>query len=198
MWNVCWNCGEYRVEKQIVTTDEGTSAICPECDFAHTICQQPLLIVCGASSVGKTTVSRKLQPLVPQVLVLEGDLTLRGQGIREFCEEWLRLVKNIAHQLGKPVLLMASGMIPPNVEPCIERRYIGAIHYLALTCAETTLRERLLARPAWRGSHETIKPQSDFNRWIREKSGLEMIDTTSVSAETTTQQVAQWVQQTLA
>ena len=94
MMNVCFNCGLYRADK--VIDPEGPYAICPECGHKHPFRQLPLLIVAGASGVGKSTVCRRLMGRVPEVVVLEADILWRDafnkpeDAYRDFFERWLR------------------------------------------------------------------------------------------------------------
>ena len=118
---------------------------------------------------------------------------------RDFYETWLRLGKNIG-QSGRPLVLFNAGAIPNNIEPCIERCYYSAIHYLALTCDDKTLIDRLTQRPAWRQSdhQQFIEAQVKFNRWFRERSTganpkIELLDTTDKSVAITTEQVVAWI-----
>ena len=44
---------------------------------------------------------------------------------------------------------------------CVERRYFGTLHYLALTCEDEVLVERLRPRPSWRQTH-LLDYQSEY------------------------------------
>ena len=59
MFNICPNCGEYRVDKAIVPGKEGEGAIavCPNCGFQHKFIQLPLFILTGASSDVSVTIN---------------------------------------------------------------------------------------------------------------------------------------------
>lgn len=73
----------------------------------------------------------------------------------DFFETWLRICKNIS-QSGRPVTLFGAGAgVPENIETCVERRYFTEVHYLALVCSDDVLQDRLLTRPAWRGSQKS-------------------------------------------
>jgi hypothetical protein len=129
MLNVCFQCGIYRADK--IIDPAGPYAICPECGFKHPFLQLPLLIVSGASGVGKSTVCRQLLSRVSQVVLLDSDIIWRSEfntpetKYRDFFETWLRLSKNIA-QSGRPVGLFGAGAgVPGNIENCIERRYFS-------------------------------------------------------------------------
>ena len=204
MMNVCYNCGEYRVDKEI--DPAGPYAICPACGFKHEFRMLPLLVVGGASGVGKTTVYYHLLGTLDSAVPLDSDILWRPEfnqpedNYRQFFEVWLRLSKSIS-QGGHPVVLFGSGAaVPENVEPCVERRYFSAIHYLALTCDDAVIVERLRARPAWRkcDDPEFIDAHVKFNRWFKEKAitlepPVELLDTTGMSVEEASEQVVRWI-----
>ncbi len=56
MFNVCYQCGAYHVDKEV----EGNVAICPACGFRHGFRRLPLLLIGGASGVGKSTICQHL------------------------------------------------------------------------------------------------------------------------------------------
>lgn len=203
MMNVCSNCGLYRPDKRIDLS--GPFAICPECEYKHTFRQLPLLMICGASGTGKSTICQQLQGKLPQVILLDADILWRPEfntpddNYKGFFETWLRLSKNIS-QSEQIVALFCAGGIPDNIEDCIERRYFTNAHYLALTCDENVLTERLKSRPAWRNSSdmEFIRQQIEFNRWFTEKGqysepSIDMINTTDIPVDETRAFVSQWI-----
>ena len=193
MFNVCPNCGLYRVDKTVSepTGDVGyrrlesnlhidqirqsALAVCPHCSYAHPFLRLPLLLVGGASATGKSAILQELSGRFNAAVLLESDLLWLNefedpaQGHRRFCETWLRMAKNI-NQSGRPAVLFGAGLaVPGNIEQCLERRYFSQTHYLALVCEEELLRRRLLSRPAWRMSDqpEQLTAQLDFNRWLK-------------------------------
>ena len=193
MFNVCANCGHYRVDKTITVPASAAElselavplcsqagaksslATCPQCGYAHPFLQLPLLLVGGASATGKSAILHELSGRFTAAVLLESDLLWLEEfedpsdGYRRYFETWLRMAKNIG-QSGRPAALLGAGLaVPENIEQCLERRYFSQAHYLALVCDEDVLRRRLLARPAWRKSDqpEQMTAQLDFNRWLR-------------------------------
>jgi AAA domain len=202
--NVCWECGLYRADK--IIDPHGPFAICPECGHRHSFRQLPLLVVSGASGAGKTIVCQALLGRLPEVVLLDADILWRAEfdtphnNYQAFFDVWLRLCKNIG-QAGRPVVLFGAGIgVPAHLESCVERRYLGPISYLALTCKPDTLAERLRQRPAWRGCDTVfIEDQLQFNRWFQLEGRhtsppIDLLDTTHASIDETTAAVAAWIQ----
>jgi hypothetical protein len=188
------------------TTDpRGPYAICPACQHRHSFRQLPLLIVCGPSTSGKSTVCQQLIGTVEEAVLLDSDILWRHEfnkpddHYRDFFETWLRMGINIG-QSGRPLVLFGSGLIPDNIEPCTERRYFAEVYYLALTCDDETLEKRLKQRPLWRQCHDEqfVAEQIKFNRWIRAQSGktaarITLLDTTHEPIHSTVEQVGRWI-----
>ncbi len=207
MFNVCPGCGQYTVEKEI--DPAGPYAICPRCGHAHRFVRLPLFVVSGASGTGKTTVCLALPALLPECVVLESDILWRPEfnspedGYRTYRDLWLRLAKNI-HQAGRPVVLCGTA-VPAQMESCPERRYLAAIHYLALVCDDDILAQRLRARPGWRQSagDEFIARMTAFNGWLKANAGqtappMALLDTSRITVQAAAEQVATWVRERLA
>ncbi len=204
MFNTCYNCGMYRVDKVVIP--EGPYAVCPECGYRHPFRWLPLLIVSGASGVGKSTVCRALVGKMTQVVLLDSDILWRAEfnrpekNYRDYFELWLRVCKNIA-QSGRPVVLFGAGAgVPENIEPCLERRYFSGVCYLALTCSPEVQAARLRQRPSWRNSAdpEYIDRHIQFNRWFVENAQkvtppIDLLDTTVSTVEETCDRLAQWI-----
>jgi broad-specificity NMP kinase len=203
MLNTCPSCGAYRPDKLIDSA--GPFAVCPECGHKQPFKQLPLFIVSGASGAGKSAVCQTLMGRQRHVVPLDGDILWRaefdtpGTGHRDFFETWLRLAKNIG-QSGRPVALFNAGAgVPSNIEPCVERRYFSAVHYLALVCDEAVLVQRLSQRPAWRGSGtaENINAQLRFNQWFMDygeaEPAITRVDTSRATITATAAQVTDWV-----
>lgn len=204
MFNVCYNCGEYRVDKKV--DPAGPFAICPLCEHAHPFRYLPLLFVCGASGTGKSTICAELTGKLDEVIMLDSDILWRHEfntpedNYRDFFETWLRMAKNIG-QAGRPVVLFGAGCNPSNAEPCEERRYFSKTSYLALTCKDDVLAARLKARPGWRasGNDEFIAGNVKYNQALRTEPQIDtQVDTTKLSLAQSSEAVAKWVRRNLA
>ncbi len=208
MFNTCFNCGAYRVDKIVIP--QGPYAICPECGYKHPFRHMPLFMVSGASAVGKSTACRMLVGQLDEVVLMDSDLLWRPEfdkpenKYREYFELWLRVCKNIG-QSGRPVALFGAGMgVPENIEPCLERRYFSIVYYLALTCDAEAQRERYWRRPSWRRSKgpEFLETHIQFNQWFRENAdkvtpAIDLLDTTHATPEETSRRVAEWIRERL-
>ncbi len=206
MFNVCPQCGEYSVEKTIASI--GPFAICPFCQYAHLFLQQPLFIITGPSCAGKTTVCLALVPLMEECVIMESDILWGAfpatpeNNYSDYRNMWLRVAKNIG-QAGRPVVLCGTA-IPEQFETCPERRYFSTLHYLAMVCDDTQLRERLQQRPQWResGSDDVVERMVQFNHWLKEHATttnppMTLYDSTRQSIQETTKGVAQWIREWL-
>jgi hypothetical protein len=200
MLHTCLKCGAYHADQ--IIDPAGPYAICPECGNSQPFRWLPLLIVSGASGTGKSTICQALTGKLTNVIPLDSDILWSPAfnhpegGYRDFFETWLRLCMNIS-QAGRPVVLFGAGVgVPNNLESCIGRRYFPAVHYLALTCDDEILRERLLNRPAWRQSSDTIRDQIKFNLWFKTNGSapIDLLDTTTATSEETLQQVTAWIE----
>jgi hypothetical protein len=204
MFNVCPRCGEYRPDK--VIDPEGPFAVCPVCGYRHPFRQMSLLLIGGPSAAGKTAVLLALAARPTPAVLLDGDILWAPRfnqpetRYRDYFELWLCMAKNIG-QSGRPAALFGAGFaVPENIEPCVQRRYFSAVHYLALVCREDVLEARLRTRPAWRNAAEAefIAHQMEFNRWLTVDSpNLEprvaLVDTTSAPLAATVEAVANWI-----
>ena len=204
MLHICLNCGVYHADQ--IIDPAGPYAICPECRHKRPFQWLPLLIVSGASGTGKSTVCQALTGKLVEVVPLDSDILWNPafntpeSGYRNYFETWLRVCMNIS-QAGRPVVLFGAGVgVPDNIEVCVGRRYFPAVHYLALTCEEDILVERLSNRPAWRHSSDpaNLREQIQFNQWFKTNGNItvppiDLLDTTAASPQETLQQAIAWI-----
>lgn len=202
MFNVCPGCGEYTEKKEVLTAPD--RAVCPSCGHASEFKYLPLFVVTGASGAGKTTVALSLSQSAKQYVVLDQDILWcdafnePDDDFMQFRNTWLRMVKNI-QQAGRSVVLFGTS-IPKQFETCAERRYLSAIHYMALVCEPEALKRRLMARPNWRqsGTPENLERMLDFNRWLLENAAttepeITLLDTTDMTLEQSVTATHDWV-----
>ncbi|HEX5996097.1 MAG TPA: AAA family ATPase [Jiangellales bacterium] len=198
---VCQACGEW---VDVPRVDEH-KVVCPHCGHREPIVRPPTLFLTGASGTGKSSVARRLVSLVaPRVVVLEQDVLWVGalqdptDEFGPFRRTWLRVVAML-NQSGRPSLLCGT-VAPPEVEYRPERALLGPTHYLALVADDDVLRDRLAARPAWRGwqDDDRVAAMLRFNRWIVAHAAMteppiSVLDTTHGTVEQTAQAVSEWV-----
>jgi len=201
MFNVCPRCGEYAEVKPI--DPSGPFVVCPRCGARQPFAWLPLFILTGASGTGKSAICRHLPAALPECVAMEGDIlwghvaASPDDNYRSYRNVWLRVAKNIA-QGGRPVVLCGTAL-PDQVEPCPERRYFTAVHYLALVCDDDVLAERLRRRPgALAVAPEFIEEMRRFNRWMQRHAaetapGMALLDTTQLPLAASVERTAAWV-----
>ncbi len=159
---------------QNMTNDSSKTGIIKcDCGNIDSYERLPLIILTGASGVGKSTIGRILQKTQEQVVILENDILWNDyynkpeEDYKEYRETWLRLCKNI-HQIKKSVVLVGCG-VPDQFEKCDEREFFSRIIYIGLVTSNENLKKQLKTRPEYRecGSDEYIKTHQDFNNWIK-------------------------------
>ncbi len=178
------------------------------CGYRHPIALHPLLLVTGASGTGKTTIVLRLAGTFSEAVVLDQDILWMPEmdtpedNWQRFRSLWLRLAVNIA-QSGRPLLLFGS-TDPEQYERLPERRYIGAIHTLALVCEDQELRHRLASRPEWRrsGGNEFVGSMLHFNHSLRalaqrQPKRVTLLDTTIDPPNVSAAHVATWARKIL-
>jgi hypothetical protein len=166
----------------------------------------PLLLVGGAAGAGKSTVRTALLGTLDEVVAMESDLLWRpeyendNEGFRRL---WLRLASEIGRS-GRPVVIFGAGFaVPHNVEPLAERAAFSSVHYLAITCDDGVLAERIRARrPPRRTDDAHVTEHVDFNAWLRANAPttvppITLIDTTHATIDQTCASVAAWVRASL-
>ena len=90
--------------------------------------------------------------------------------------------------------------MPAQFDASPERRYVAALHSLALVCDDRALTERLKRRPASReaGSDEFVARMVRFNRWLKDNADrteppMAPLDTTELSVAEAAERTAAWV-----
>ena len=202
MFNVCPECGLYRVDKEVDAVRG--RARCPECGHEIDFRCRPLLAVGGPSGAGKSAALIRIVANEPAFVPLEGDIFWRNEfatpenGYRDFFELLLRTAKNVNQSDRTAVLFNAGCATVENLERCDERRYFSSVHVLALVAPDDVIRERLTARPGWRESADEgfIDGQLAFSAAIRARNNdprYTVIDTSGESVDTTASRVRDWI-----
>ena len=167
---------------------------CPRCRAESWLPALPLFVVTGASGTGKSTITGRLRTLLPDCLVVEGDVILHvaALGWDTWRNTWLQLTHAAA--LGGRVTLLTGSFTPEQLETLPARRLIGPIHFALLDCPDDVLASRLRARPAWRGNsaEANIADHQRFAAWLRARI-TPSFDTSTASAAEVADQAAAWV-----
>ena len=167
--------------------------------------KQPLLIVTGASCVGKSTLCELLFQKEQAYIVLESDLLWNDcyntpqDEYKTYRRLWLRLCAQIA-QIGKPVVLCGCAL-PQQFERQPERALFTDIRYLAVVCDDETLERRMregrqVADEGW------IQSSLQFNRWLKTHAGtsrppITLLDTTELTPEAAAELADRWIMECL-
>lgn len=205
----CPECGTYTVEKEV--RSDVPAVACPDCGREEPFARLPLLVVGGASGVGKSTVRRELLGEVDDTVILDVD-ELWEPAFNDIEESfdyntyYLRQCKQIA-QSGQPVTIFGAELgMPGTVEESVQRRYFSEVHYLALICDEDVQAERLAARSNWAVDERRwteIDEQLALNRWYRRRgrnttSPIKTVDGTDRTVTDVATEVRTWIENTLA
>lgn len=211
MFTFCPTCSATRRDVE-VDHDEGV-VTCPTCGSSRPYESRPLLVVTGASAVGKTTTYREVVGSLDAVAV-ESDLYwLEPRGA--VCEAWRTVpddsryafhLLQYAHlaQSGRPVVAFGSGLGNADVvESLAEADYFPRIAYLALVCDADEHARRIRARPGWAAAAEADEPWADieaqtaanerFEALAAGSDDYETFDTTDASVEETVAAIRSWI-----
>lgn len=208
MYNVCPQCSKYDVKKDVTASDhQPQQAIitCSHCGMQIVVPYLPLFILTGASGSGKSTIHQELMSRMRTVVWLSADIfwipefNTPEDDYHRYHDFILRAAKNILFSSQKPVVIESS-MVPRQIEDQPERRYFSDVHFLALTCTDEALEQRLKARPEWRqsGNPDFIFRMKQFQQWLRSNAAqtvppMTLLDTTSQTRQETGNHVKDWI-----
>jgi cytidylate kinase len=172
---------------------------CSSCQSQVPANMLPLFLISGASGAGKSTLLRHLRPLLPDCLVVGGDLLvdIANRDRNAFLKRWL-LVAYANAQSGRP-LVLAGVIEKAELEGCPDRSLVGDIHSIVLSVGEGTRKARLEERPRWK-KHSAEK----LAMRIAEHAGLEerllkdadlVVDTEKQGVEAVAEVVAAWIKE---
>ena len=174
---------------------------CPECGHEESRRFFPLFIVTGPSGAGKTAVVAELQRLLPDWEVFDTDLLWdSGRDWNMVKANWLRIADNLAQRPHGRLTVLCGTMQPEDIVKSGLGSHFSTIYWLSLVCDSEILRERLSARPAWRGCNEEfIIKQQEYLEWLKDNAltafipPLKLLDTSHSSISSTAQKICDWV-----
>jgi hypothetical protein len=178
------------------------SAVCPGCGRRDPAPTEPLLVVTGASGAGKTTLFSPLaRELAGEAAVFDIDWLIDAFGMQAegaalnwgaIRSAWLSVAEGLASG-GLPTVLLGP-LAPFHLEQLPKAGWIASMHFFLLDCSDVVRRERLEARPPWRGRdrERAIAEQAQWGVWLREHIG-QGVDTSQAAVEETVGSVAGWV-----
>ncbi len=203
MLNTCPACGNWQRDKLA----DATHIRCPHCDAVWPYRRLPLLVLTGASGVGKTTAGRRLLARLsvedaPPFLVEDADFfyTLLPHKTpaddQKQVEEMLVLSATLA-QSGRPVLWTMAGNLD-KLPHTYAARFFSGIHCLALVCSEDALRVRMqqgrgITDQGW------LNSSVEYNRYFQTHSTIgetsfTTLDTTELSPDAVADRVWNWAE----
>lgn len=215
MFTFCPDCSATRRDVRI--DHEAGTVTCPACGSTREYDSQPLLVVTGASGVGKTTVYREVVGTVDAVVVesdlywLEprGDVEAAWRTVPDESRYAFHLLQyaSIA-QSGRPVVAFGSGLgDAERTERLDEADYFPRIEYLALVCETDEQARRLRDRPGWAEAAEAGEPWADieaqsaanerFRTLADRRDDFEAFDTTAATVDETVDAVSGWIRSRL-
>lgn len=193
----CQSC-----DRPVVMAHDGDEVVCPVCGRRDPARRMPLFLVTGASAVGKTTLHVPLaEELAGEAAVFDSDWLIdpfgraagdRGMDWDALLQGWAAVSHGLAQQGRATVLLGSFG--PERIEALPNRGCIETVHCLLLDCDDAVRRERLDARPAWRG--RDVEAQTAWAQWLREHIEVH-VRTDLLSLDETVAQIAAWVRAVL-
>ena len=178
------------------------SAVCPGCGRRDPAPTEPLLVVTGASGAGKTTLFSPLaRELAGEAAVFDIDWLIDAFGMQAegaalnwaaIRSAWLSVAEGLASG-GLPTVLLGP-LAPFHFEELPKAGWVASMHFFLLDCSDVVRRERLEARPPWRGRDRkrSIAEQTQWGVWLREHIG-QGVDTSEAELDETVRSVAGWV-----
>ena len=182
-------------------------AVCPICGPEEAAPTQPFLVVTGASGSGKSTL---LYPLAHELageaavfdidsLIAPFNMQADGVGVNWAAVRaaWLSVAHGLAAG-GLPTVLLGP-LAPFHLQDLRQTRWVRSLHFFLLDCPDAIRRERLEARPPWRGRQRErdIEEQTRWSAWLREHIH-EGVDTGGAGVDETVKSVAAWVRTVVA
>jgi hypothetical protein len=159
----CDRCGASAIERITLEGRQGTF-ICARCGRTDTRQVRPLLIVTGASGVGKTSIIPHLQRELTEMVVLDKD----AMWARDWDMAYNNLfrVASAVAQSGRPTMVVGT-ILPDMIDGLSDRCLVDPVVYANLHCSDASRRTRLLGRRTWDIPDDAfIRQHAEFAGWL--------------------------------
>lgn len=197
----CPICGASAVRRVELASARGTFQ-CATCGDTNVRTVQPMVVVTGASGVGKTSVIQPLQTRLTECVVLDKDAMWAASWDQAY-NNFFRIASAVA-QAGR-VTVVVGTILPEMIDHLSDRDLVGEIHYANLHCDDHTREHRLLTRRTWDvPGPEFIADHLRFAHWLVEHAETDftppmpVFDTSTATPDEVATRVATWVRERLA
>lgn len=192
----CDRCGSYTITRVTLSGDQG-DFLCSTCDRRFSKRVLPLVIVTGASGVGKTTIIELLQRDLTEYGVFDKD-ALWATDWDMVYNDFFRIASALAQ--GSRHTVVVGTILPEFLDGLSDKDLVGTIYYANLHCNEETQAKRLLERRKWGiPDEEFIRKHQDLSQWLLDHANTDFdppmpsFDITSTAPERVAESIAQWV-----
>ena len=192
----CSFCGIQAV-RRIELADEQGVFRCTNCGDTTVRNVLPMVVVTGASGVGKSSVIQPLQTKLTDYVVLDKDAMWSASWEQAY-NNFFRIASAVAQ--AERVTVVVGTILPEMVDTLSDRDLVGAIHYANLHCNDETREQRLLARRTWDiPDSGFIAEHQQFARWLVEHAETDftppmpMFETATDPPEVIADRLAEWV-----
>jgi hypothetical protein len=195
-WETCERCGALGLDA--MPDDSAVVLECATCGFREVRRLMPFFSITGASTSGKTALTRRLWRELPECITFDGDVLWHRDfwdDPRAFRDRWLAVAAQ-ASQCGRAVVVCTAAM-PDDWRQDLAV-LVGEIHMLAVVCEDAELARRLDARRRPRdanGPSDFVEQSRFFNNWLRQN--VDFVDSSEHDADELAALVAAWIRQRL-
>jgi gluconate kinase len=195
-WETCERCGALGLDA--TAEDAAVTLRCVTCGYRELRRRMPLVSITGASTSGKTSLTRRLWRVLPECITFDGDVLWHPTFWTDraaFYQRWLAVAAQ-ASQCGRPVVVCTAAM-PDDWRQDLAV-LVGRIHMLAIVCDDGDLGRRLEERKRPRDANlpaDFVEQSRSFNSWLREH--VAFVDSSLNDEDRLAELVASWIRERL-